>query len=172
MGIIEGTELGRLATNAGAPVAGTDAVHTITTGGTITGGTFNIAVAGRNQDVTWSATNATLLANVDAAMVALYGEATANFTVAAGTLTNGIGTLTITYVGTMGKLAVALPVVDDSGLTGTDPTAAIAETTPGVSATRRGIPKGGLLVDTTNAVLYINTGTATAPTWTKVGTQS
>lgn len=172
MAIIEGTELGRYAVNAGAPATGTDAVHTITIGGTPTGGTFNIAVGGRNQDVTWTATDATLVANVDAAMVALYGEATANFTVAAGTLSSGIGTITITYVGTMGKLAVALPTINDDALTGTNPTAAIAETTPGVSATRRGIPKGGLLVDSTNAILYINTGTAIAPTWTKVGTQS
>ena len=31
---------------------------------------------------------------------------------------------------------------------------------------------GALLIDTTNAVLYINTGTQAAPTWTKAGTQS
>lgn len=32
--------------------------------------------------------------------------------------------------------------------------------------------KGTLLIDTTNGVLYINTGTLASPTWTKVGTQS
>lgn len=32
--------------------------------------------------------------------------------------------------------------------------------------------KGQLLVDTTNGVLYINTGTLAAPTWTIVGTQA
>jgi hypothetical protein len=31
---------------------------------------------------------------------------------------------------------------------------------------------GCLLVDTTNAFLYINTNTKASPTWTKVGTQS
>lgn len=31
---------------------------------------------------------------------------------------------------------------------------------------------GALLVDTTNAILYINTGTQASPTWTKVGTQT
>ncbi len=35
-----------------------------------------------------------------------------------------------------------------------------------------GARKGALLVDTTNAKLYINTGTDTSPTWTVVGTQS
>jgi hypothetical protein len=32
--------------------------------------------------------------------------------------------------------------------------------------------KGCLLIDTTNGVLYINTGTKATPTWTKVGTQT
>ncbi len=32
--------------------------------------------------------------------------------------------------------------------------------------------KGALLTDSTNAVLYINTGTKTSPTWTVVGTQT
>lgn len=32
--------------------------------------------------------------------------------------------------------------------------------------------KGSLLSDTTNAKLYINTGTKASPTWTVVGSQS
>lgn len=32
--------------------------------------------------------------------------------------------------------------------------------------------KGSLLVDTAAGVLYINTGTATSPTWTVAGTQT
>jgi hypothetical protein len=42
--------------------------------------------------------------------------------------------------------------------------------TAGTAANYAG--KGCLLVDTTNGVLYINTGTKASPTWTKVGTQS
>jgi hypothetical protein len=45
-------------------------------------------------------------------------------------------------------------------------------TTPGVDATYRGLGAGAVVVDTTNKLLYINTGTALAPTWTKVGTQT
>lgn len=52
------------------------------------------------------------------------------------------------------------------------PIAAVVETTPGVTATYRGAPVGALLSDVTNGVAYINTGTVSAPTWTKVGTQS
>lgn len=45
--------------------------------------------------------------------------------------------------------------------------------TSGASGTYFGqMPKGSLLVDTTNAKLYINTGTLASPTWTVVGTQS
>lgn len=32
--------------------------------------------------------------------------------------------------------------------------------------------KGALLIDTTNAKLYINTGTKASPTWTVVGAQT
>lgn len=33
-------------------------------------------------------------------------------------------------------------------------------------------PKGAVLTDSTNAKLYINTGTQASPTWTVVGTQT
>lgn len=159
---------------AGAPAAGTDEVQTLTIGGTPTGGTFKLAYKGRvTGAITWSATEATLLANIDNALGALSTiGTTSDVTVAAGTLTDGIGTITITFVGANAKKAVPLITVADNSLTGTDPTLEIAETTPGVTATHRGAPKGAPLYDTTNGIAYINTGTATVPTWTKVGTQS
>jgi hypothetical protein len=40
----------------------------------------------------------------------------------------------------------------------------------GTGATKAGV--GCLLIDTTNAKLYINTGTKASPTWTVVGTQT
>jgi len=53
------------------------------------------------------------------------------------------------------------------------PTGAIVETTPGVTAFARvEAGTGRLASDTTNGKLYINTGTALAPTWTVVGSQS
>lgn len=43
----------------------------------------------------------------------------------------------------------------------------------GTSGTFAGIAaKGARLIDTTNAVFYINTGTLLSPTWTIVGTQT
>jgi hypothetical protein len=160
-------------TSAGAPSAGTDEVQTLTIGGTPTAGTFKIAFEGfTTAAITWSSTNATLISNIDTALEALPAIGTGGVTTAAGSLTAGIGTITLTFAGNRGKQAVATMTIADNSLTGTAPTLQIAETTPGVDASGRGAPKGAQLTDTTNGKLYINTGTATAPTWTVVGSQS
>lgn len=160
--------------NAGAPVGGTDEVQTLTIGGTPTGGTFKLAFEGyTSAAITWSSTNATLLANINTALRALPSLGASEITAAAGSLTAGIGTVTLTFGGNRGKQAISsLISVADNSLTGTAPTLAVAETTPGVDATGRGAAPGAQLVDTTNKKAYINTGTALAPTWTVVGTQS
>lgn len=160
-------------TNAGAPVAGTDEVQTLTFGGTPTGGTFKLSFKGyRTAAISWSATNATLVSNIDAALEALAAIGSGGVTTAVGTMTAGIGTITVTFAGALGKKAVPTMAVALNSLTGTNPTLAVAETTPGVDGTYRTSSKGALLVDTTNGIAYINTGATNAPTWTKVGTQS
>lgn len=159
--------------SAGAPSAGTDEVQTITIGGTPSGGTFKLTFEGFTTGaITWSATNNTLRDNVDAALEALPNVGTGNVTTAVGTMTAGVGTLTVTFAGALGKKAVGLMTVASNSLAGSSPTVAVAETTPGVNASGRGAPKGTQLTDTTNGILYINTGTANAPTWTKVGAQT
>ncbi len=159
--------------NAGAPVQGTNEVQTLTIGGTPTGGTFKLAFDGHTSaSITWSATNVTLLANIQAALDAMPNVGTNGIVAAAGTLTNGIGTITLTFGANLINLAVPTITVANNNLTGTAPTLAVAETTPGVTATMRGAAKGAELIDTTNGILYINTGTALDPTWTKVGTQT
>lgn len=169
--IIEGSYEGYV--SAGAPSAGTDEVQTITFGGTPTGGTFKLRYDGfTTAAIAWSATNNTLRDNVDAALEALPNVGTGGVTTAVGTMTAGIGTLTVTFAGNQAKKAVNTITVPDNSLTGTSPTVAVVETTPGVDATGRGAAKGATLTDTTNGLLYINTGTALAPTWTKVGTQT
>jgi hypothetical protein len=174
MGVIEGAQSARPLSNAGAPGAGTDEVQTITIGGTPTGGTFRLSFDGRKTaDIAWSATNATLIANIDAALEALPNIGTGGVVTAVGTMTAGIGTATVTFSGTTtAKKAHPTILVERNDMTGTAPTVAVAETTPGVDQTGRGAPKGALLVDSTNGKLYINTGTADAPTWTVVGAQT
>lgn len=161
--------------NAGAPVAGTNEVQTLTIGGTPTSGTFKLAFDGyTTAAITWSATNATLLANINAALDALPNGGSSWIVATAGTLTAGIGTILLTFSG--GDLAhkdVALMTVANNSLAGTSPTLAIATTTPGVDATFRSARPGAVLIDTTNLIHYINTGsTQGAPTWTKTGTQT
>lgn len=158
---------------AGTPSAGTSEVQTITFGGTPTGGTFKLAFDGQTTAaISWSATNNTLRDNVDAALEALASVGTGGVTTAVGTMTAGIGTLTVTFAGNLANKAVPTITVADNSLTGTAPTLAVAETTPGVDATFRGLSKGAQVNDTTNGLAYQNTGTATSPTFTKIGTQS
>lgn len=157
---------------AGTPATGTDEVQTLTLGGTITGGTFRITFEGATTAaITWSNVNATLVAAIDAALEALPNIGTGNVTTAVGTMTAGVGTATITFTGALAKRDVGLMTVTSS-LTGTSIVTGMVTTTPGVDSGGRGAPKGALLTDTTNGILYVNTGTAAGPTWTKVGTQT
>jgi hypothetical protein len=169
--IIEGSFRGY--SSAGAPSAGTSEVQTLTIGGTPTSGTFKLKFDGfTTAAITWSATNSTLVANIDGALEALPNIGTGNVTTAVGTMTAGIGTITITFAADLATKAVPTITVANNSLAGTSPTVAVAETTPGVDATGRLAAKGAVLTDTTNGILYINTGTAFSPTWTKVGTQT
>lgn len=161
-------------TSAGAPSAGTDCVQTVTIANA-TGGTFRLIYDGHTTGaITWSATTNTLIANVDAALGALNNIGSAsNVTTADATLSGGNGTFTVTFVAALGKKAINVMTANASGLTSaTTATVAVEITTPGVDASFRGCSKGAKVIDTTNGVDYINTGTAAAPTWTKTGTQS
>lgn len=154
---------------AGTPSSGTAEVQTLTIGGTPTGGTFRLSFEGlTTAAITWTAVDATLVAAIDSALEALPNIGTGGVTCAAGTLTSGIGTVTITFAA---KRDVGV-IIANSSLTGTAPTVSVATTTPGVLPGGIGAPKGALLTDTTNGILYIQTGTAASPTWTKVGTQT
>jgi hypothetical protein len=161
----------KVLSTAGAPTAGTTEVQTLTIGGTPDGGSMTFTFRGRTTEaVDWTATDATLIADIDAALEALDVIGTGGITAADGTLTSGIGTITLTFAGTQAKKAQPL-IVCNSSLTGTAPTAVITETTPGVDASFRTAPKGALLTDTTNGKLYITT-TTNPTTWAVVGSQS
>lgn len=153
--------------SAGAPAAGTNEVQTLTLGGTPTGGSFALSYQGWvTALINWNATNATLIAAIKAALEALGNIGSGNLTVAAGTLTAGIGTVTITFSGGgLQKRNVPLLAVAANNLTGTSPTVAVAETTAGVNADGLGASKGATLVRLDTGARYQNTGTPTAPNW-------
>lgn len=166
MGIIEGT-LGMLE-NAGVPVAGTNEVQTITLSAAPASGTFKLEFEGF--------TTTALAFNVTAAAMA----AALNLLPSIGAAGVGVGLVdqvyTVTFSGAnMAKRSQPLITVEENTLLDAGAAAVgavVAEGTPGVDATGLGAAAGALLVDTTNKILYINTGTAAAPTWTKVGTQT
>jgi hypothetical protein len=180
MGAISGGKVipaaaGAVLVNAGAPSAGADEVQTILFGGTPTGGTFTLTFDGHTTSaITWSSTNATLVSNIDTALEALPNIGSGGVTTGStGTLTNGIGTVSVTFAGAnVSKLDVAT-LTYSSSLTGTNPTITIAESTVGTLATGRGAARGAVLSDSTNGKLYIQTAsTPNSPTWTVVGGQS
>lgn len=153
--------------SAGAPGAGTNEVQTLTIGGTPTGGSFKLSFKGWvTAAINWSATNATLLAAIDAALEALPVIGTGGVATAAGTLTAGIGTVTITFNGAgVQKRAQPNIAVAANNLTGTSPTLAVAETTPGVDAAGLGAPAGASLIRADTGARYQNLGTPQAPNW-------
>lgn len=160
---------------AGVPSAGISKIQTLTTGGTITASAtsgFKLTFDGQTTAlILWSATNATLVSNIDTALEALSNIGTGGVTTAVGTMTAGVGTITITSAANLAALNHSTFTVT-SFLEGTVPTVAIAQTTAGVDATFRGSAIGTTLRDSTNGKLYINTGTATSPSWVVVGTQT
>jgi len=151
---------------SGAPTSGTSEVQLLTIGGTPTGGTFVLAYRGQTTtNIAWSATNSTLLANITAALEALSTIGAGNVVLAVGTLTAGIGTITITFQGTLARMSVLPITVSVIALTGTAPTVAITVTTEGIDASQSGAAKGSLLVDIVTAQIYRNAGTTAAPIW-------
>lgn len=174
--IMEGDGVGAPLLSAGAPTALTTEVQTITAGDA-TGGTFALTFEGcTTTNIAFDATAAT----IQAALRLLGSIGGAHVLCAGGAM--GTNPVTVTFhasagVGNLCGLDVPLITVDPAKLTGgTDPGVGngptVEATTAGVSPTARGAAKGSLLIDTTNGILYINTGTAPGSVWTKVGTQS
>lgn len=155
------------------PVNGTSEIQTLTIGGTPSGGTFKLTFQGRQTAaITWVGVNATLVANIDAALELLPNVGTGGVVTAVGTMTAGVGTITITMAGNLAKLAVTTITQTNNSMTGTAPTCVVAETTPGVTADGRTTTVGQLAITMDAGLLYINTSTTTLnPAWVKVGAQ-
>lgn len=160
--VIAGSGLGTPLRKAGAPAAAANEVQTIT--GTATGGSGTFTFRGQATPAQSFNVSA---ANLQTVLRALSSVGGANVTCAGGPL--GTSPITVTFSGALAGLSQPLITVG-AGFTGG--TVTVGRTTPGAPADGTGAPKGSLLTDTTNGVLYINTGTNTAPTWTKVGTQT
>lgn len=158
----QGSGLGSPLRYAGSPVS-VNEVQTIT--GTGTGGSAVFTFGG--QSTAAQAYNVTAAA-LQTALRALSSINGANVTCTGGAL--GAAPIVVTFTGSLAGTNVGMITVG-SGMTGG--TVTVAETTPGVPpAFKAQAAVGALLIDTTNAILYINTGTQAFPVWTKVGTQT
>lgn len=151
----------------GTPNNGTSAVQTLTISGTPSGGTFKLAFDGQvTGNITWVGNDdAGLIAAIDAALEALSNIGAGDVTVADGTLTDGIGTVTITFGANLKNLDVPLITVNEDALEGEGAAVAVAETTPGVTATARIAAAGATLFDSVNGEKYVNNGASLAPVW-------
>lgn len=150
----------------GAPVNGTNEVQNLEVGGTPSGGTFTLTFDGyTTAAIEWSSTNATLISNIDTALEALANIGAGEVTVADVDLSSGVGNVSITFSGNLGKMNVPLITADDANMEGSGASVAVTLTTAGVDASARGAPAGAMLIDATNGKAYINNGTALAPDW-------
>jgi hypothetical protein len=152
---------------AGAPINGTSEIDTLTIQSGTSAGTFTISVANSHptDPITWSATDATLIARIQAALVAHPVIGASGATVTAGTGSSGIGTYLITLGGKNAASDFPLLGIGTNALTGgTAPT--LTTTTAGVAGTFTNAAVGTVLEDTTNGELYQNISTtAGSPNW-------
>lgn len=120
--------------NAIVGPAGTQEVNTITTTGTVTGGTFTLTYSAQTTAaIAWNAT----AADVQAALEALSNVAPGDVIVTGGPWP---GTpMVITFGGTLNGLPTGAPItITPTGLTGTTPGANVTRTTTGASVTGSG----------------------------------
>jgi hypothetical protein len=135
---------------------GTNEVQTLAIGGTPTSGTFILQYgSARSSTITWSSTDATLVANIQTALEAIPGIGSGGVTVTDSTLSSGIGNALIEFTGSLAKKDVSELSVYANNLAGTGPTLAITTTTAGVDATGRSDTAGAVFVETTNARAYL-----------------
>ncbi len=152
-----------------APVNGTNEIQTLTFSGSISGGTFILQFNNRNTGpIPWSSTNSTLVSNIDTSLEALTTIGTAGVVTAVGTMTAGIGTITVTFSGTKNAKLDVNQMTRISSLTGSGASLAISTTTAGVTADGRTSAQGSLCVAADTGTLYVNTGTSPNPTWTSI----
>lgn len=150
------------------PDAGTNEVQTITFGSGQVSGNFFLRFNNRTTPaIAWSATNATLVSNIDSALETLANVGTGGVTTAVGSMTAGVGTITVTFGGSNVKSDVPQMTVPSKTTSGT---IAVATTTPGVVADGRSAANGTLLIagDDGAFKLYFNTGTPPNPVWTEI----
>jgi hypothetical protein len=155
-------------TCAGAPVAGTSCVQTVTIGGTPTGGTFTLIFGGiATGSIAWTATDATLASNIATALNNLPNVGASGTVGAVGTGSSGIGSYTITFQNQNANETVPTIMVGQNNMAGTAPTVTVAMTTTGVTGSVRGVLAGTEITDYSGPRQWSNAGSPNAPSWVR-----
>jgi hypothetical protein len=150
----------------GSPSSGTNEVQTITFGSGQVSGNFYLRFNNSTTPViAWSSTNATLVSNIDSALESLAKIGTGGVTTAVGTMTAGIGTITVTFTGINAHADVVEMTVPSKTTSGT---IVVTTTTPGVAADGRTAANGSLLVIGDTGAVYLNTGASPSPVWQQI----
>lgn len=122
-----------LLANVRNALMGVASVQTLTFAGMAATSKFRLSYRGQETAaITWSSTNNTLRDNIDAALEALTNIGTGGVTTAVGTMTSGIGTITVTFAkrGHQPLLGVRDLRLTDA-VAGTEATITVEETTVG-----------------------------------------
>lgn len=130
-----GRTAGATLTLGGGAADGVNEVQSITGGGTISGGTWDLTISAASVvlvDIPWDVTAAELQALVASSDVEITGGPVASTP------------FLVEYVGALARTNVAVLVVDDTNLTGVAPTLTAATDTPGSGGTNGGIFLTGL----------------------------
>lgn len=147
-----------------APVAGTNEVQTITRTGLPTAGTFKLGYRyDQTTALNWNAT-ATEIRDALRALNEVQADGVSGVTGGPIQTTPAV----VTFGGHLGVADVQLLSVVNVNLVGGG--YAVTVTTPGVDATLRGHGKGTVVVTDDTGKMYVNEGTATAPSWKLVTT--
>ncbi|MGV0984975.1 MAG: hypothetical protein ACOYB2_10500 [Limnohabitans sp.] len=144
--------------HAGAPTNGASEVQRVTGGGVISGGTWDLDLSPAGGKaltlIPWNVTAAALQALVDDDRIVVSGGpiATTPFT--------------FTFGGSLGGLNLTQLTASAANLTGAGHALTPSTVSGGTQGTFRGAANGSYLEDTTNGVIYLNTGTTWVPDWT------
>lgn len=162
------SNLGSL-TKAGAPTSGVFQVETATAAGTVTtAGNASVVVTAAGMTGSPITVTAAVALNdtANAIATAIRAALNANAVIAAFfTVSGATSAVILTRKSSAANDATMNIAIADGTSVGVTTAATSANTTAGVRGDYRGVEPGQFVTDTTNFVLYVNSGTNLKPVW-------
>ncbi len=163
---------GNTLSKAGAPTSGVFQVETATAAGTVTvAGNASVVVtaAGMTGSPITLAVPVAVSDTANAIATAIRAALNANAVIAAFfTVSGATSAVILTRTQSAANDATLNIAIADGTSTGVTTAASSANTTAGVRGDFRGVPAGQTVLDTTNYVIYENSGSVLRPVWTDI----